>query len=269
MSQPNGLGQPFGQPSQSGQPQGQGEPQPQQFSASAQSQQAYQQPPQPGFNNSQNPQMPPMYSGPSAQMPSQQQPGNTDPGIDNAWYGIGFGAAIKRYWQKYVRFDGRASRGEYWWMVLFNGITSFVLESLLLIGIDWGAYLASLRGACVTVSYAGSYSVSCHLPIIYSFLTGFGVFIMVLMGLWSLANLLPGLGLMVRRLHDVNKAWTWIFIILIPIAGPIWFIVILATKSYPYLNRWNFPAGYQPQYPPYPQQQNQNGYPPYGGYSQI
>lgn len=40
--------------------------------------------------------------------------------------------------------------------------------------------------------------------------------------------LLPCLGLCVRRLHDIMKKWTWIFIILIPIVGPIWFIWLMA-----------------------------------------
>ncbi len=47
----------------------------------------------------------------------------------------------------------------------------------------------------------------------------------VLSGVWSLAILLPQLGLGVRRLHDINKSgWYWL-IGLIPIVG--WIILIV------------------------------------------
>ena len=46
-----------------------------------------------------------------------------------------------------------------------------------------------------------------------------------LSGIWSLAILLPQLGLGVRRLHDINKSgWYWL-IGLIPIVG--WIILIV------------------------------------------
>ena len=35
------------------------------------------------------------------------------PPLDWPWYGIGFGAAVKRFFKKYATFSGRASRGEY------------------------------------------------------------------------------------------------------------------------------------------------------------
>lgn len=49
----------------------------------------------------------------------------------------------------------------------------------------------------------------------------------------SLALLLPGLGVSVRRLNDVGKSWPWIFINLIPIIGSIWFIILLVKPSVP------------------------------------
>jgi len=49
--------------------------------------------------------------------------------------------------------------------------------------------------------------------------------------LYSLAVLLPGLAVTVRRLHDVGKsAWT-ILIIFIPVVGGILFLVYLASKG--------------------------------------
>ena len=50
-----------------------------------------------------------------------------EPALDHPWYGIGFVDAIKRGFKKYAKFEGRASRGEYWWWVLFTGVIFFVL----------------------------------------------------------------------------------------------------------------------------------------------
>lgn len=53
----------------------------------------------------------------------------------------------------------------------------------------------------------------------------------ILSTLWSLAMLLPGLGVCVRRLHDTGKRWPWMLVALIPVAGSIWLIVMLATNG--------------------------------------
>ena len=42
---------------------------------------------------------------------------------------------------------------------------------------------------------------------------------------------MPSIAVMVRRLHDIGKSGWWYFIALIPLAGPIWLIVLLATDS--------------------------------------
>ena len=47
----------------------------------------------------------------------------------------------------------------------------------------------------------------------------------------SLVFSIPWLGYMVRRLHDIGKKGTWLFIILIPFVGPIWLLVLMAKKG--------------------------------------
>lgn len=47
----------------------------------------------------------------------------------------------------------------------------------------------------------------------------------------SLGLLLPFLGLMVRRLHDVGKKGAWILVSLVPLVGVIWLLVLLAKKG--------------------------------------
>ena len=62
----------------------------------------------------------------------------------------------------------------------------------------------------------------------------------VLMWIASLGLTLPFLGLSVRRLHDIGKKGTWIFIALVPLVGPIWFLVLMAQKGEAQNpNKWN------------------------------
>lgn len=105
---------------------------------------------------------------------------------------VSFGDAVKRALTvNYCNFDGRSSRSEYWWYALAIFILSFVIN--LIFG----------------QSNAG----------------------MIVSGIVSLALLLPGLGLTVRRLHDIGKSGWWIFINLIPLVGWIIFIVWMAKES--------------------------------------
>lgn len=101
---------------------------------------------------------------------------------------------------KYVKFDGRADRAEFWQYALV----------LFLIGLVF-----SILG-----------SIFAKVPVIVLILNIINLLI-------SLALLLPGLGVSVRRLNDVGKSWPWIFINLIPIIGSIWFIILLVKPSVP------------------------------------
>lgn len=56
--------------------------------------------------------------------------------------------------------------------------------------------------------------------------------------IYSFACLPPTLSLIVRRLHDLGKEWYNIFIMLIPIAGPIIMLVWLCTDSQPGANKY-------------------------------
>jgi uncharacterized membrane protein YhaH (DUF805 family) len=55
--------------------------------------------------------------------------------------------------------------------------------------------------------------------------------------LYSLAVLIPGFAVAVRRLHDVNKSGWWLLIMLIPLFGIIWLLVLMCTASKPDENR--------------------------------
>jgi uncharacterized membrane protein YhaH (DUF805 family) len=98
--------------------------------------------------------------------------------------------------KQYADFSGRARRMEYWMFVLFNvlfAIAAAILDNLL--GLSFG------------VGYGPIYL------------------------LYALAVLIPGLAVLVRRLHDINKSGWWIFILLIPLIGSIWLLILLFTDS--------------------------------------
>ena len=99
---------------------------------------------------------------------------------------MGFTDAIKTGFQKYIGFSGRAARSEYWYWVLFV---------LLLQIVAW----------LIDMTLFGFNTTGVN-PI--------GVIV-------SLATLLPGLAVSVRRLHDIDRVGWWIFLALIPVIGAI------------------------------------------------
>ena len=55
--------------------------------------------------------------------------------------------------------------------------------------------------------------------------------VQVLTTVYSLAYLIPGLAITVRRLRDAGKGWGWLFINLIPLVGQIIFLIMLCKPS--------------------------------------
>ena len=109
--------------------------------------------------------------------------------------------------KNYANFNGRARRSEYWNFVLFN-----VLFSLAALAID---YLLGTRFDYEQTN--GVSYISIHLGYINI--------------IYGLATFIPGLAVLVRRLHDVGKSGWFIFICLIPLVGAIWLLVLLFTDS--------------------------------------
>lgn len=106
--------------------------------------------------------------------------------------------------KQYADFSGRTRRKEYWMFVLFYSIfaiIAMILDNVLGIAIE-----------------------------------GFGYG--PLYGLYVLAMLIPALAVGVRRLHDVGKSGWMYLIILIPLAGAIWLLVLLCTDSQQESNKW-------------------------------
>ncbi len=99
--------------------------------------------------------------------------------------------------KNYATFSGRARRKEYWMFTLFNiifAIVAMILDNIL-----------------------GTASPQ----------TGYGIIYL----LYSLFVLIPGIAVLIRRLHDTGKSGWMILVSLIPIAGPIWLLVLLVTEG--------------------------------------
>ena len=125
--------------------------------------------------------------------------------------GASFGEAVKRFFQRYAQFRGYASRSEFWWVALFNGLVGLVFYVLLL-------------GSSSDDVGAG---------------VGIGMIVVwLLFFAYAIATFIPGLALTVRRLHDVGKPGAWWFIQLIPFGiGTVWFLILMASESRPDLYR--------------------------------
>nr|WP_299384903.1 DUF805 domain-containing protein [Allomuricauda sp.] len=96
---------------------------------------------------------------------------------------------------QYADFKGRARRKEFWMFELFNTIfmVAFITLDIALELVD----------------------------------TGIGI----LYPIYLFGTIVPALAVTVRRLHDIGKTWTWIFIGLVPVIGGIWLLILLTKDS--------------------------------------
>ncbi|WIB59139.1 DUF805 domain-containing protein [Curtobacterium sp. MCLR17_007] len=148
-----------------------------------------------------------------------------EPPLWAPWYGISFGRAFGRFWKKYVRFDGRASRSEFWWWVLWAFLASIVVNIL-------DGILASATGTTVTSTSTGYFGVRASSD----------NFVAVLPAtLWGLAILLPSIALLMRRLHDAGHSGWWWVIGVIPIIGWIVLFIMVLQRSRPEGQRYDRP----------------------------
>lgn len=105
----------------------------------------------------------------------------------------------------YANFSGRATRSEYWVFLIINSVFAWILALL-----DYAIFVNLLN------------------------LPGLRVF----SGIYGLALFIPSIAIVVRRLHDIGKKGTWYFIVLIPLIGWIWFIVLMCMASEEKTNKY-------------------------------
>ena len=109
---------------------------------------------------------------------------------------------------KYSDFNGRARRKEYWmWTLSVTIIFIFAMIMDNLLGLNF-----ELMGQ--DLGYGWIYLVA------------------------GIAHLIPGLAVVVRRLHDVGKSGWFYFIVLIPIIGILWLLILLCKDGKKEDNKW-------------------------------
>jgi uncharacterized membrane protein YhaH (DUF805 family) len=96
--------------------------------------------------------------------------------------------------KKFVEFNGRARRKEYWMFFLVNAAISVV---------------ATVLGVFI------------------------GKVMMIILTLYMIAVILPSLGVAVRRLHDVGKTGWLLLVGLIPGIGAIWLFILMCIDGTP------------------------------------
>ncbi|KAF2507474.1 DUF805 domain-containing protein [Flavobacterium foetidum] len=108
----------------------------------------------------------------------------------------------KVVFENYANFKGRARRSEYWYFILAQFV---IMISIFIVAAIIGAVLGDVLSGVLIGNFA--YMLYC------------------------LATILPALGVVVRRLHDVGKSGWFYFISLIPFIGGIWLLVLLVTDG--------------------------------------
>ena len=114
---------------------------------------------------------------------------------------MGIQEAVTSCFSKYVTFQGRAQRSEFWWFGLFCLIVIVVLMAIS----------AATEGSII---------------------------VMILLGLFYLAIILPSIAVCVRRLHDTDHSGWWFFIQMVPVVGPFWYLYFLVIAGTPGPNRF-------------------------------
>ena len=130
---------------------------------------------------------------------------NVQPGgvaLRDPCYGAPFAEAVRRFWQKYTVFTGRASRAEFWW---WWG-TSFVIGLVLQL-----VPQVFTPNSPVLENPVGSY----------------------LFVLWGLVTLVGSLALGARRLHDADRSGFWQFLHVVPVIGSLVLLVMFLLPPSP------------------------------------
>ena len=105
--------------------------------------------------------------------------------------------AVRRAYSNYSTLQGRATRSDYWWFLLYQWLVYIFLVSVCVFASDF---------------FKSEYLFT---PLI----------------LFVLLNVIPNFTILVRRLHDSSKSGYWLLLLLITI--PLCFLVILIFTLLP------------------------------------
>lgn len=141
-----------------------------------------------------------------------------EPTLGQPHYGIGLVAAVKRGFAKYARFDGRASRSEYWWWQLVVGGLILILTTV--------ATVVALATSPDGGDTPGTPSIPLFIVLV---VVGLGVIV-------------PNIAITVRRLHDSNQSGLLYLLTLIPYIGGLIVLILCIQGSNPAGARFDQPG---------------------------
>lgn len=119
--------------------------------------------------------------------------------------------AFKLFFSRTFDFSGRSSRREFWLGVLPNAIIMLILIGLLIYGLFGFEKM----------------------------INPFSIIMIALFTAFCLVELLPSISLIFRRMHDIGKSGKYIFTLLIPVIGYVWYIYLVTRPTDFYRNTNN------------------------------
>ena len=113
----------------------------------------------------------------------------------------------------YANFSGRARRREYW---MFTLVYMIILIACTVLDNILGTVFMMDVGPLgeISMGYGWVYTIC------------------------GLIHFIPGLAVIVRRLHDVGKSGWFYLIILLPFIGVIWLLILYCTEGQKENNKW-------------------------------
>jgi uncharacterized membrane protein YhaH (DUF805 family) len=129
--------------------------------------------------------------------------------------------AVKHVYRNYATFTGRAGRREFWLFQLFTFIIWFGASAI--IGLLGGVGILSLLG----FAFESGQGVGVTGVV----LSGIALGISVLLGIWSLASLVPAIAVHARRFRDVNISPWFLFLAFVPFVGLLIIYIIAIFPS--------------------------------------
>ncbi len=103
----------------------------------------------------------------------------------------------------YANFSGRARRKEYWMFIVVNIIILAVLYGIMFSSID---------------SYTGEMS-------------GTGFAALIIIGIYSLATIIPNIAVTVRRFHDQDRSGWMVLLSFIPFVGGLILFIFMCLDG--------------------------------------
>ena len=121
--------------------------------------------------------------------------------------------------KNYVKSDGRATRKEFWWFMLFHYLFVFVFAFI--------DAIFDFYPKVVTDYYVHSFDYG-YTQLVY-----------------LLVTLCPSICIRIRRLHDIGKSGSWWWLGNLPIVS-LYMIYLYCKASEPRINAYGYPSNYTP-----------------------